>query len=97
MITDIPALTARHIQLFASLHQVLQPAFSCQLRTLSEIIAGVWFLYLICYGALPLMWSSSIYHLFTEVLAPCPSFWLLIIITPVACVLPSFLFQEIYR
>lgn len=60
-------------------------------------IAVVWFLYLICYGSLPLYWSSSIYHLFREVLATAPSFWLLIVVVPIACVLPSFLCQEVSR
>ena len=57
----------------------------------------VWFLYMMCYGALPLMWSSSIYHLFTDVLATAPFFWLLIVVTPMACVIPSFLIRQIRR
>ncbi|KAK9787844.1 hypothetical protein WJX73_000953 [Symbiochloris irregularis] len=57
----------------------------------------VWFLFLIVYGSLPLYWSTDIYHMFREVLAPAPSFWLLIVVVPIACVLPSFLCLEISR
>ena len=57
----------------------------------------VWFLYLIVYGSLPLEWSSSIYHLFTDVLATAPFFWLLIVVTPIACVMPGFLIRQISR
>lgn len=56
--------------------------------------AGFWFLYLIVYGELPLEWSSYIYHMFIDNLAPLPAFWLLLLVTPVACLLPGFFIRQ---
>ena len=60
----------------------------------SRLRAAFWFLYLVLYGELPLRWSSYIYHLFTNSLAPSAFFWLLLLVTPVACVLPGFFLRQ---
>lgn len=59
--------------------------------------AGVWILYLLLYGVFPLSLSQAVYHLFVEVLAPAPVFWLIVLLTPFACVLPGFFFRQAYR
>ncbi|KAK9844803.1 hypothetical protein WJX74_007043 [Apatococcus lobatus] len=58
---------------------------------------GIWLLYLCIYGSFPISWSLDIYHILRAVLAPLPSFWLIIILIPVTCVLPSFMLQQIAR
>lgn len=60
-------------------------------------LAGVWFAYLLVYGALPLWISGNIYALLADAIAPKPAFWLLLALVPVACVLPSFLLRSIVR
>ncbi|BDA43574.1 Phospholipid-transporting ATPase 3 [Coccomyxa sp. Obi] len=57
----------------------------------------VWILYLLLYGVFPLSLSQAVYHLFVEVLAPAPVFWLIVLLIPFACVLPGFLFRQVYR
>lgn len=59
--------------------------------------AGVWFLYLLLYGLFPLSLSQAIYHLFVEVLAPAPVYWLIVLVTPFACVLPGFFIRQACR
>ena len=59
--------------------------------------AAIWFLYLMIYGALPLKWSSHIYHLFDDVLATAPYFWLLLLLVPVTCVLPGFFVRQLLK
>ena len=57
----------------------------------------IWILYLLCYGEFPLSLSQAIYHLFIEVLAPAPVFWLIVLVMPFACALPGFFIRQVYR
>ena len=57
----------------------------------------IWILYLLCYGEFPLSLSQAIYHLFIEVLAPAPVFWLIVLVMPFACVLPGFFIRQVCR
>ena len=57
----------------------------------------IWFIYLLCYGEFPLTLSQAIYHMFVEVLAPAPVFWLIVLVTPFSCVLPGFFIRRVYR
>lgn len=59
--------------------------------------AVLWIIYLLCYGLFPLALSQAIYHLFEEVLAPAPVFWLIILVTPFACMLPGFFVRQIFK
>jgi hypothetical protein len=59
--------------------------------------AAVWFLYMLAYGAFPLQLSQTLYGMLTEVLAPSASYWLLIAVCPLACVLPGFVVRQIAR
>ncbi len=59
--------------------------------------AGIWLIYLWIYGSFPISWSLDIYHILRAVLAPLPSFWLIIFLVPVTCVLPSFMLQQLAR
>ncbi|KAK9864093.1 hypothetical protein WJX84_000818 [Apatococcus fuscideae] len=58
---------------------------------------GFWLLYLWIYGSFPIAWSLDIYHMLRAVLAPLPSFWLIIVLVPITCVLPSFMLQQVAR
>ena len=58
---------------------------------------GIWLIYLWIYGSFPISWSLDIYHILRAVLAPLPSFWLIIALVPVTCVLPSFMLQQLAR
>ena len=60
-------------------------------------LAGMWFAYLLVYGALPLWISGNIYALLADAVAPKPAFWLLLALVPVACVLPGFLLRSVGR
>ena len=57
--------------------------------------AVLWFVYMLIYGVFPQNLSQGVYHLFSEVLATSATFWLLIILAPVACVLPSYLWRQL--
>lgn len=63
----------------------------------ASLAAVIWFLYLVCYGELPIPLSQQIYHLFIEVLAPAPVYWLIILVVPVTCVLPGFFIRQVWR
>ncbi|KAK9829125.1 hypothetical protein WJX72_004020 [[Myrmecia] bisecta] len=56
---------------------------------------AVWFLYLLAYGSFPLDWSQGIYHILTDVLATAASYWLLLLVPPIACILPGFLIRQV--
>ncbi|KAK9845741.1 hypothetical protein WJX81_001079 [Elliptochloris bilobata] len=58
---------------------------------------GIWFAYLLVYGALPLWISGNIYSLLIGAIAPKPAYWLILALVPVACVLPGFLLRSIGR
>ena len=51
-------------------------------------------MYMLAYGVLPLNLSQGVFHLFEEVMATSATFWLLIIMAPVACVLPGYLWRQ---
>ncbi|DBB12995.1 TPA: hypothetical protein ACH3X3_005736 [Trebouxia sp. C0006] len=55
----------------------------------------IWFVYMLIYGVLPQNLSQGVFHLFEEVMAGSPTFWLLIIMAPLACVLPGYLWRQI--
>ena len=57
--------------------------------------AVIWFVYMLIYGVFPQNLSQGIFHLFEEVMATSPTFWLLIIMAPVACVLPGYLWRQL--
>lgn len=59
--------------------------------------AGIWFVYLLVYGALPLWISGNVYGLLARALAPMPAFWLVTALVPAACVLPTFLLRSVAR
>jgi len=61
------------------------------------LLAVIWIVYLLCYGEFPLQLSQAIFHLFVEVLAPAPVFWLILIVTPFACVLPGFFIRQAFK
>jgi hypothetical protein len=63
------------------------PCFLCR--------AVIWFVYMLIYGVLPQNLSQGVFHLFEEVMAGSPTFWLLIIMAPLACVLPGYLWRQI--
>ena len=64
-------------------------------ESLFTLPAVLWFVYMLIYGVFPQNLSQGVYHLFTEVLASSATFWLLIILAPVACVLPGYLWRQL--
>lgn len=50
---------------------------------------------MLIYGVLPLNLSQGIFHLFQEVMATSATFWLLILLAPVASVLPGYLWRQL--
>ena len=73
-----------------------RPPQGCSKECL-RLHAGFWLLYLWIYGSFPIAWSLDIYHMLRAVLAPLPSFWLIIVLVPITCVLPSFMLQQVAR
>ncbi|GLC46232.1 hypothetical protein PLESTM_001843200 [Pleodorina starrii] len=59
---------------------------------------GMWFLYLLYFGALPVAWSVEMWKLFLTIVGPSPLFWLLCGLLPVAvAVLPVLAVREFQR
>ena len=88
----------------ASMSQVGCPGLAREMReaaagklTTPALPAVIWILYLLCYGEFPLSLSQAIFHLFIEVLAPAPVFWLIVLVMPFACVLPGFFIRHVCR
>lgn len=50
----------------------------------------LWFLWCVGYGSLDIWISTSMYRLFTDIVGPGATLWLVSILTAVACVLPSY-------
>lgn len=58
---------------------------------------GIWFLYLLGYGAIPAAWSTRMYMLFLRISAPSLFFWLIISVVPCLCVVPGILARKAYH
>lgn len=52
-------------------------------------------MYMLVYGILKPNWSEGIFHLFEEVMATSATFWLFILMAPVACVLPGYAWRQL--
>ena len=66
----------------------------CKLKLLLCVHAVIWFVYMLIYGVFPQNLSQGIFHLFQEIMATSATFWLLILMAPVACVLPGYLWRQ---
>ena len=77
----------------ASAHELSSGSRQTNRRLLCDAV--IWFVYMLIYGVLPQNLSEGVYHLFQEVMATSATFWLLIIMAPVACVLPGYLWRQI--
>ncbi|GIL66626.1 hypothetical protein Vafri_20112 [Volvox africanus] len=58
---------------------------------------GIWFLYLLCFGALPVSWSLEMWQLFRTIVGPSAQLWLLVVVIPVVAVLPVMAIKEFKR
>eukprot|EP00879_Flechtneria_rotunda_P010836 GHRR01011325.1.p1 GENE.GHRR01011325.1~~GHRR01011325.1.p1 ORF type:complete len:1369 (+),score=416.83 GHRR01011325.1:1346-5452(+) len=56
----------------------------------------LWFLFLLAYGAFPIELSTDLHHIIDSV-AAIPSYWLMIVVVPITCMLPVFFFRAIKR
>jgi len=56
-----------------------------------------WYLFLMGWGALDPSTSGQTYHIFWEVLAPAPSYWLIVGLTVTLCLLPDAVFRAMQR
>ncbi|KAJ4848217.1 putative phospholipid-transporting ATPase 9 [Turnera subulata] len=52
-----------------------------------------WYLFLLVFGALPPNFSTNVYKIFIEALAPAPSYWLVTMFVVVTALLPFFLYS----
>lgn len=56
----------------------------------------LWFVFLLAFGAFPIRMSTDL-HYSLETVARYPQFWLQIVLTPIACILPVFFFRAMKR
>ncbi|KAL2632432.1 hypothetical protein R1flu_017118 [Riccia fluitans] len=58
---------------------------------------ALWYIFLIVYGSINPVLSTTAYKVLTEVIAPSPMFWLITLLTTLACILPHFAFSTYRR
>lgn len=75
-----------------STHPVTSAAFCC----VRPLLAVLWFLFLLAFGAFPIRLSTDL-HFSLETVARYPQFWLQIFMVPIACLLPVFFFRAMKR
>ena len=63
-------------------------------RTPPRPRAAVWWLYLLAYGAFPLSLAQDLYYLFVGIVARGAQYWLFLLMTPLACMLPDFFWRN---
>jgi hypothetical protein len=56
----------------------------------------VWFLYIVCYSYFPLWFSLELFQIFNGVVANAGYYWLMMLLVPVACLLPGFFVRQAY-
>ncbi|KAJ8760451.1 hypothetical protein K2173_015118 [Erythroxylum novogranatense] len=56
---------------------------------------GLWYMFLLAYGAMSPTFSTNAYKIFVEALAPTPSYWLLILLVVLSSLIPYFSFVAI--
>lgn len=59
--------------------------------------AVLWWLYQIAFGEFPISWSLQVYHLFTGITAGSAAHWLLILLVPLACIMPDGCYRAMRR
>eukprot|EP00195_Chlamydomonas_chlamydogama_P002386 CAMPEP_0202922204 /NCGR_PEP_ID=MMETSP1392-20130828/77797_1 /ASSEMBLY_ACC=CAM_ASM_000868 /TAXON_ID=225041 /ORGANISM="Chlamydomonas chlamydogama, Strain SAG 11-48b" /LENGTH=1321 /DNA_ID=CAMNT_0049615821 /DNA_START=167 /DNA_END=4132 /DNA_ORIENTATION=- len=57
----------------------------------------IWWVFLICFNYFPLWLSADLYYLFIGVVGASPQYWLMVLLVPVACLLPDFFFRSVRR
>lgn len=57
----------------------------------------MWYIFLLVYGSIDPMYSTSAYKVFVEILAPAPLYWLLTLLIPVTCILPYAVYETMRR
>ncbi|KAK7411392.1 hypothetical protein VNO78_02825 [Psophocarpus tetragonolobus] len=76
----------------------LQMALAIRYFTLIQHIfiwgsIAFWYLFLLAYGAMPPHFSTNVYKVFAETLAPSPSFWVVTFFVVISTLIPSFSFS----
>ncbi|XP_057447952.1 putative phospholipid-transporting ATPase 9 isoform X2 [Lotus japonicus] len=56
---------------------------------------AIWYLFLLAYGSLPPSLSTNAYKVFTETLAPSPSFWIVTLFVVVSTLIPYFSYSAL--
>ncbi|KAK3020773.1 hypothetical protein RJ639_045845 [Escallonia herrerae] len=56
---------------------------------------GLWYIFLLAYGAMPPSLSTTAYKLFVESLAPTPSFWVVTLFIVISALIPYFSYKAI--
>lgn len=78
----------------------LQLALAIRYFTLVQHIViwgsiGIWYLFLLAYGAISPTASTTAYKIFIEALAPAPSYWLVTLFVVIATLIPYFSYSAI--
>lgn len=55
----------------------------------------LWYLFLLAYGAIPATLSTTAYKVFTETLAPAPSYWFVTLFVVIAALIPYYIYKAI--
>ncbi|KAJ7542694.1 hypothetical protein O6H91_09G007000 [Diphasiastrum complanatum] len=58
---------------------------------------GLWYLFLVVYGSIKPDLSTTAYKVLVEALAPTPSYWILVLVIVIACLLPYFVVTAIHN
>lgn len=58
---------------------------------------ALWYIFLLIYGNIDPVQSTTAYKVLTEVIAPSPMFWLITVLTTLGCILPYFVFTSYRR
>lgn len=59
--------------------------------------AGIWFVYLLAWGAFPIEYAAELYFMFIGINGPNPQFWFYLLLLPMVCILPSFFLRALKR
>jgi hypothetical protein len=64
---------------------------------LDPLLSGIWFLYLLAWGAFPIRFAAELYYMFVGVVAPSGQYWFYCLMVPAACILPTLFYRNIRR
>jgi phospholipid-transporting ATPase len=57
----------------------------------------LWFIFLLAYGDFPIGLSGDLHKLFIGVTGNSLTFWLVLIVVPITCILPTIFWKQVRR